>query len=321
MHDDNFLSWPPSPQLAMAIFPYARSMYYNLWREFVFPFEVNLNRKLLGLPELQPQEEEQRNNRENANNNGDGGGGGVLGFLQGILDALDPDDDHEPDANNPGEVRFVGGAEGEQGGMVLELVIEEVQDGDDEFMEVVHEGEGEEEDDEDMPPLLDLPPREPQPANPGAGGIEAQPIIEPAAPIGDAPANQAEGQIPVVVEQPAEGHNHEVPQAPPAQRGLGSILSTVSNSIVSALILPGVSFAMGELLRLALPKSWTARGSSYFWNNHRPGLMQQQWGRSLIGGCLYVVLKDVVRVYTKHRKVAAMDRRRVKNVERKRGPR
>jgi len=115
---------------------------------------------------------------------------------------------------------------------------------------------------------------------------------------------------------------HEVPQAPPRRMGLSAILSNVSNAIVGALIMPGISYAMGEALRLVLPKAWTTVGPRNPWSRYgmvgRPGLLQQQWGRSLVGGCLYVVLKDVVRVYTKSRRVAAMGNRRVKNVDRRR---
>lgn len=323
MHDDNFFSWPPSPQLAMAVFPYIRSAYYNMWKEFVFPYEVNLNRRIMGLP---PLEEEQRNNqdnnRQNANEDGEGG---ILGFLQGLIDALGPEDDNDPIVEPGQGLRIEAGGDGEEGGMVLELVIEEV-----------HEGDDSDTDEEmDLPGFVDIDDRDHN------RRIPDTPVIQPADRQEDRrvqqpanePADQPPIQIPVVLQppaqnqpdqdqpaqdQPAQGHNHnhEVPQAPPARRGLGSILSSVSNSIVSALILPGVSFAMGELLRLALPKAWTTSGLY-----RRPGLLHQQWGRSLVGGCLYVVLKDAVRVYTKYRRVSAMDNRRVKNVDRRRNRR
>lgn len=327
MHDDNFFSWPPSPQLAMAAFPYIRSAYFNLWKEFVSPHEMNLNRRIMGLP---PLEEQQRENQENNPRNGNQEGeGGVLGFLQGIIDALGPDDDNDPIAEPGQGLRFEAGGDGEEGGMVLELVIEEVREGDD---------DSDSDDEEGLPELVELDERDrnrpvelPQHRAEGQPGIqladrqEDQPVQqranEPAVQPAQQPADQPPINRPVIPEQPAQnqpvqGHNHEVPQAPPARRGLGSILSSVSNSIVSALILPGVSFAMGELLRLALPKAWTTSGLY-----RRPGLLHQQWGRSLVGGCLYVVLKDAVRVYTKYRKVAAMENRKVKNVDRRRNRR
>ncbi|KAM0433286.1 hypothetical protein ACHAPT_004162 [Fusarium lateritium] len=307
MHEDGFLSWPPSPQLVMAVFPYIRSAYLNAWREFAFPYEVSLNRQIMGLPPLEPrQNEPPANDGQAERRNGEGG---VVGFLNGLIEALEADDGDEQDNDAGGQVRL--GGEGEDG-VVLELVIEEIQDApeedededEDDWVERAHQRAHRHEHarvDEDEPA-----PRLAQEAERG-------PIPAP----GPAPVAAAPAPAPAVENQPAGRVEHEAPQAPPARRpGLGTILSGVSNAIVSALILPGLSYAMGELLRLALPKTWTAAPSSG--STTRPGLLQQQWGRSLVGGCLYVVMKDVLRLYTKYRKVAAIGKRRVKNIDRER---
>ncbi|KAF5024710.1 hypothetical protein F66182_3224 [Fusarium sp. NRRL 66182] len=306
MHDDSFLAWPPSPQLAMAMFPYVRSAYLNLWRELVFPYEVNLNRQIMGLPPVEPrQEAPPTNEQQPGQRNGEGG---VVGFLNGLIEALEVDGaDEERDDDAAGQFRM--DAEGEDGGVVLELVIEEVQDEDEDDW-----GAGPAQQDEGHRGA-----QAPHPAEEAQQGLPLGPAQAPPAPAPDAaaPAGAPEAQA---NNQAAQRNEHEAPQAPPARRpGLGAILSGVSNAIVSALILPGVSYAMGELLRLALPKHWTA--TSYFFRQGstiRPGLLQQQWGRSLVGGCLYVVIKDVLRLYTKYRKVAAIGKRRVKNVDRAR---
>ncbi|KAI5462871.1 hypothetical protein BGZ63DRAFT_175622 [Mariannaea sp. PMI_226] len=262
MHDEQFLSWPPSPQLAIAIFPYLHTAYFNVWREFAYPFEVSLNRKLMGLPPLEnrPAEEQGAANDRPAapRNDNNEQGGGVVGFLNNLINALEPDvedEDGNPIANN--EERWNDG-------------------------------------------LRDGPAPEGQREAENANGGEHEPEQQ----------------------QQQQQQEHEAPQAPPARRpGLGTILSGVSNAIVSALILPGISYAMGELLRLALPKSWTTASRNPWFRPGgilRPGLLQQQWGRSLVGGCLWVVMKDMVRLYTKYRKVSAMGQRTVKNVERSR---
>lgn len=140
--------------------------------------------------------------------------------------------------------------------------------------------------------------------------------------IGEGQEQEIEGAV--AANDGQEQDHHEAPQAPPARgMGFGGLLSSISNSVVSALILPGVSFAMGEALRLVLPKAWTASASRSPWAFYagpggRPGLLQQQWGRSFIGGCLFVVLKDAIRVYAKYWRVAAIRNRRVKNFDRKR---
>ncbi|KAF9765443.1 hypothetical protein IL306_002268 [Fusarium sp. DS 682] len=307
LHDDTFLTWPPSPQLAMAVFPYVRSVYLNLWREFVFPYEVNLNRQIMGLPPVEPRRDQPpANERQPEQRNGEGG---VVGFLNGLIEALEGDDVDEDGQDDAGPA----GQDGD-GGVVIELVIEEVdrddQDGFDVGPAEQNEGPYDEPANAAPAPRPAGEAQEDQPHDP-AHVPQDEPrdvVVAPAAAPDGGNENQA-----------AQQNRHEAPQAPPARRpGLGTILSGVSNAIVSALILPGVSFAMGELLRLALPKQWTSASSFPRGSTMRPGLLQQQWGRSLVGGCLYVVLKDFLRLYTKYRKVAAMGNRKVKNVERAR---
>lgn len=282
MHDDNFVSWPPSPQLAIAVFPYIRSLYYNMWREFVFPYEMNFNRQILGLPLAEPprrnnNDDDDADQRRIAQRNGEGG---LVGLLQGVLDALDPDDEENRNANGQGDGNV---GEGDQDDVVVD--VEVIVDGD-EVNNIA---------------LADLPNGVGQ--QPGAGHEGAEAEAPPAAPQ------------PQQDQQPQ--NNHEAPQAPPRRFDLGTLLSNFSNALVSSLILPGISFAMGEALRLSLPSSWTTASPRFAWRQ-RPGLLQQQWGRSLVGGCIYVVMKDAIRFYAKYRKVSAMGSRRVKNVDRPR---
>ncbi|KAG5929675.1 hypothetical protein E4U42_005107 [Claviceps africana] len=329
LHDDTFFAWPPSPQLVVTVFPYIRSVYYILWREFVLPYENKLNRQILGLPPLlpAPPNHDARQDANQERRPQQNGGGGFAGLLQGILDALDPeDDDDDVDADGLNHIGLLNGDEhhngqGEGGEIMFELRIEEVHAGADGVG-------GEQEGDNGLQVGLEAVR-----ANPGDGGhagpgrlrdeadVEGD-ALDPAdapgqphpGPAGDV---EAAGDDQVQVE-------HEAPQAPPARRlGLGGLLSSISNSVVSALILPGICFAMGEALRLVLPRSWTAPASRGSWTmlmgpGGRPGLLQQQWGRSLIGGCIFVVLKDALRVYAKSRRVTAMSNRRVKNVDRRR---
>lgn len=316
MHEDDFMTWPPSPQLAMAIFPYIRSVYFNLWKEFALPYEIKLNRQLLGLPAPQEgQDQAQGQNQHAANDNqrnaqDRNADGGIVGLLQAVLDALDPDDDqgHPAGANDINRIEIVQEPadaleDGQGAEIMVELQIEEV--------ELDENGD---------PVVQEQPPNpledeEPEP-HPGAWGEDAPQLHADQELAALPPLDNDQG------DQDQNQGGHEVPQAPPRRMGLSAILSNVSNAIVGALIMPGISYAMGEALRLVLPKAWTTVGPRNPWSRYgmvgRPGLLQQQWGRSLVGGCLYVVLKDVVRVYTKSRRVAAMGNRRVKNVDRRR---
>jgi hypothetical protein len=50
------------------------------------------------------------------------------------------------------------------------------------------------------------------------------------------------------------------------------------------------------------------------------GLLKEKWGRSLVGGCLFVVLKDAVMLYCKWKKARDFGKRRVRDWEgRRRG--
>ena len=286
VHDDKLISWPPSPQLAIATFPLLRSVYYSLYREFVLPYEVKLNRQIMGLP---PTEQPQPNRPERRG--GENQQGGLIGLLQGLLDAFEAEDDEGDAFNIGGNVQIQ-----------AEIQAEEVQPGDenqgnDIMVEVVIE-EVEDEDEDNIP---ELP------------GNELPAIEVPGDQRDDAPVQQDQEQ------DPAED-GHEAPRAPAQRQGLGTLLTSISNSLAGSLLLPGISYLIGEALRYCLPRSWTTImpglnfGASRF---VRPGLLQQQWGRSLIGGCLYIVIQDMVRVYAKHRKVALTGHRKVKNVTRK----
>jgi hypothetical protein len=277
--------------MAMVALPIMRKAYFSFWRDFVMPYEVKLNRQISGLPPLDPHENtDGAANRQDLERNGEGG---FIGLLQNILDVLDPDDE-EPavGANN-------GGREARRGAH-NEIRLEQREDGDEIRVELLIQEI--EEAGVEIPNGL---------GNDEQDGHQQWGQAQDVFPDGHLQENQHENQ-------------RDGPQAPPARRmGLGGLLSSVSNSIVGALLLPGISFAMGEALRLILPRSWTTVPSRNHWlfgpsPSGRPGLLQQQWGRSLVGGCLYVVLNDAIRVYSKSRKVAAMQNRKVKNVDRPR---
>ncbi|RYP20328.1 hypothetical protein DL767_009474 [Monosporascus sp. MG133] len=82
------------------------------------------------------------------------------------------------------------------------------------------------------------------------------------------------------------------------------------NFLAGALLWPGLCYSMGELIRLVLPRSLVtrpARGPS-------TGILQERWGRSLVGGCLFVALKDVFSLYVKYRRAMDRPHRKIRNV-------
>jgi hypothetical protein len=146
---------------------------------------------------------------------------------------------------------------------------------------------------------------------------------------------QAEGEPRLEENGPLEEDEEQVqqqqledqPLAEPDRQGNGGLRGTLrelSSHVVTALLYPGIAWGMGELLRLTLPRSWTTLAklnSGSLWprvSYVRTGLLQEQWGRSLVGGCVFTVLRDAFRLYVKYRGAATKPLRRIKNVERAR---
>ncbi|OHE92270.1 hypothetical protein CORC01_12439 [Colletotrichum orchidophilum] len=275
--DDHFFSWPPSPQLAAASFPYIRAVYNNLWREFVYPYEKKWERRIAGLPEPAPQTNNRPNgNRRRRGRNNDGANEAArnVGLVGGILDAaIDMLD--IPDVEMEVELEEVD--VGQEHDIVnLEIHIEEID-----------EANAAEQENAIGDIAVAFPGQVPQ----RGGAQQAAAAQQPAA-------------------QPAPGA--------PRQRGIQASLKDVTNAIVSTLLLPVFSAAMGEAIRLALPKRWTSPAGTFGRFKIRTGLLQEQWGRNLVGGCMYVVIRDVFRLYTKYRLAKNKPLRKIRNVDRRR---
>ena len=133
-------------------------------------------------------------------------------------------------------------------------------------------------------------------------------------------------------EQPEQGiPGPDPPAAQPVQpaqphRANNLVVSTsrVADTIFGALLFPAVSAAMGAILKIALPTSWTAApiDRRVSWNVTsvgRKGLLQSRWGRSIVGGCLFLVLKDTLLLYSRFRLAQDHRKRRVVNYDGKKG--
>ena len=143
------------------------------------------------------------------------------------------------------------------------------------------------------------------------GGNEQ--IPQPQAPVGaaEAPANQ---------EGAPQNQQQQAPNPPPlAQRHNNLIISTghIADTVLGALLFPTVSAAMGAILKAALPLSWTTPSVSSY--KGRSGLLQTRWGRTIIGGCLFVVLKDTVVLYSRWKLAQSHRKRRILNYDRTKG--
>jgi hypothetical protein len=134
--------------------------------------------------------------------------------------------------------------------------------------------------------------------NPQAPPQPRNPPVEGAAP-GD--GNNAQGAQPAQPNQAGWQEGWEIRQ---------DVSATLSaDTIMGALLFPAVAAAMGEVLKVSLPAKWVGRGVGVGVGGR--GLLMEKWGRSFVGGCLFVVLKDVVTLYCKWRKAKDFGKRKV----------
>ncbi|KAJ6071771.1 hypothetical protein N7499_009785 [Penicillium canescens] len=135
--------------------------------------------------------------------------------------------------------------------------------------------------------------------------------------MGDENAGDGQGAPPAGQE---EGANAGAPEANNNPLGLGrrnEIIHDTSNladAILGALIFPAISASMGGLLQCVLPKAWTT--PSLALERGRPGLLQTRWGRSVVGGCAFVLLKDALVLYCRWKLAQSHRRRKVLNYDR-----
>lgn len=95
----------------------------------------------------------------------------------------------------------------------------------------------------------------------------------------------------------------------PRRRDYSISISKITKSIIGALVFPSISAFCGQGLMLVLPKHWTTMGSQ-----RRPTrFLQTRWGRCLVGGCLFVVLKDAVTLYVRWKMAQTHRKRTIAN--------
>ncbi|CAK7269385.1 hypothetical protein SEPCBS119000_003541 [Sporothrix epigloea] len=195
--------------------------------------------------------------------------------------------------------------------------------------------------------MWDVPDNALPPPGPRFGPLGVvEPVRRPEPPPQRAQARQPELQAQL----------HPAPPAP-RNDGAGIVLTEIIAAITSRLLLPRMAGSAGELLELILPKSWvtlppvpvpvssmtiigdgsaastfveaavtTAASNSAASvtltaaaaDVPRRGLLQERWGRSLVGGLLLIVLRDAWRLLLKYRRAQMKLQRRIRSVDRRR---
>lgn len=135
--------------------------------------------------------------------------------------------------------------------------------------------------------------------------------------------NQDAAPAPNVPLQPAQPR----PQRIRRERNIAFSTTSLADTILGALIFPSIAAAMGQLIEFSLPASWVtppsgspaiswlggwiATGGRVGAKGRPTGLLQTRWGRSLVGGCLFVGLKDAVMLYVRWKMAQNHRRRRI----------
>ena len=335
-HDPNdivdFAQWPPSASLSFAILPYLRSL-YNVYYKRVWA-----ERERKWLKEIQPRVREGEAGQ-------DGGENGVAGDAAaeqqqqrddgnifevridgGIWEDWSDDDEEEEDAAAAENVEAVRQAEQtqqpqQQNAPATQPAATQVQQLGEQENPTAEEGDRAE-----VPPTITDAQQQTgglQQANAGAANdrphirptndtidrredeaVEAYRELEAAERENAEEARgqaQANGQ-----QQPGQPHAHNHAHAP-GERRLSFSPTAIMETVLGALLFPAIAGMSGEALKLALPTAWTTKVPG----RGAKGLLQEKWGRSLVGGCAFVVLKDAVMLYVRWKMADAHRKRRV----------
>ncbi|KAF2871971.1 hypothetical protein BDV95DRAFT_571042 [Massariosphaeria phaeospora] len=146
---------------------------------------------------------------------------------------------------------------------------------------------------------------------------EPPPLVDAQGPEHNHDHDHEDGAAPApnVPRQPARPRRRRVRP----EDGIGWSSSSLSDTIFGALIFPSIAAAVGEALRHALPKSWVTLPAY----GKQTGFLQARWGRSILGGCLFVGVKDAVLLYVRwkmaqnHRKRTVLDYEHSKGKQKK----
>ncbi|KAK5109027.1 hypothetical protein LTR62_007575 [Meristemomyces frigidus] len=211
---------------------------------------------------------------------------------------------------------------GVEGGMLAEAIDPDTDD--DNIFEVRIDGDlweewgdNEEADEEVMEPLQPvIQPQQQEQAPP----LHQPPLAETEADHAQPPPNIPDNRPPAAARPApaaAQPHNHE--------HRLAISTTALAETILGALLFPTLASLSGSLLTFLLPKTWVTSLPVHIpsanWlkslkgtdTTRVTGLLQTKWGRSLVGGCVFVVVKDAVGVYVRWRLAGMQRGRRVRD--------
>ena len=153
----------------------------------------------------------------------------------------------------------------------------------------------------------------------GNGGLVFQLEVnigaEAEVPMNDDNANAGEGEGQADGNGDQENNNNNNQILGPRGDEIIESSSSVAQNMLGALIFPAVAAGMGELLSHAIPSSWMTSANFY---NGRSGFLRHKWGRAVLGGCLFVVMKDAVVLYCRWKMAQSHRERKIMDFDKKR---
>ncbi|KAI6246243.1 hypothetical protein HI914_05791 [Erysiphe necator] len=87
--------------------------------------------------------------------------------------------------------------------------------------------------------------------------------------------------------------------------------SQLISLVIGALSFPTVAALAGDILKYTLPSSLVTPQLTYSWGirSFKRGILTEKWGRTVVGGCLFVLLRDAVILYCKWKKAREFGKR------------
>ncbi|KAL8697379.1 MAG: hypothetical protein Q9224_002347 [Gallowayella concinna] len=270
--------WPPSAAMTLATLPYIRAVYNGLRRK------VFQEREKKWIRQLEPRAGE---DGDNANNH-----------VQ-----EDQPAGHGPPAEND-----------EEGGFNFEIGVE---------LEIIDEEEVPMED--EQPQGLADEALANQPGHDRAQGQNDVEALNGGALDDQAARDHNNYQNRNRMQNQMQNQNQGPPAAPVQNAApqaeqhrvirLVPLVSAFVHTMIGALAFPAVAAGMGGLISQFLPWAWKTPPGR--WDRRGPGFLQTRFGRSVVGGCLFLVLKDTLSLYTTYRLAQDHLQRRILDHDRK----
>ncbi|RKF82045.1 putative ring finger domain-containing protein [Golovinomyces cichoracearum] len=87
--------------------------------------------------------------------------------------------------------------------------------------------------------------------------------------------------------------------------------SQLISLVVGALAFPPIAAVAGDILKYTLPSSLITPSVTYSMGTKvlKKGILTEKWGRTVVGGCLFVLLKDAVTLYCKWKRAREFGKR------------